>query len=371
MVARPNPDIARAAALKEIAAGRKTIAFSAYEDTVHALARRLGDRKTCALGSRGGVVAGGRLRRAEAIARFAPGATGSPPPAPAHAIDLLIATDLLSEGLNLQDASVVVHLDLPWTPARMEQRVGRAARIGSPHACVSVYALAPPASAEIMLGVERRLEEKLRQAARAVGVSCMLFPQPVPTGMRSRLEWWAAADTAAGRIGTVCAEQRGFLAAVRVGAEIVLAADLGSGITDDPDVVSRAIAVAEGEATATDTVERQHAERAVVAWGERRSAQRDIHDVRSRHVARRIAGIVHRTRAHGRPAVAELAARARRAAVLPLGVGAQRALGALADAEMGDEAWLAAIAEFADAYQQGPHDASVEILAMLLFQQCT
>ena len=46
-------------------------------------------------------------------------------------VDLLIATDLLSEGLNLQDASVVVHLDLPWTAARLTQRIGRVWRVGA------------------------------------------------------------------------------------------------------------------------------------------------------------------------------------------------------------------------------------------------
>ncbi|HTA72654.1 MAG TPA: SNF2-related protein [Gemmatimonadaceae bacterium] len=369
--ARPNPDLARAAALKEIATGRKTIAFSAYEDTVHAIARHHGYRRTCALGGRGGIVAGGRLRRAEAIARFAPIAMGCPAPAAAHAIDVLIATDFLSEGLNLQDASVVVHLDLPWTPARMEQRVGRAARVGSPHPCVSVYALAPPASAEVMLGVERRLQEKLQQAARTVGVSLMLFPQPRATSLRSTLERWAAADVPSGCIGSVHAERSGFLAAVRVDAETLLVADLGSGITDDPDDLLRAIGLAEHEATVTDGGERETAERAVLAWGERRGATRDIHDLGSRHVARRIAGIVSKAHAHRRPMLAEMAARARRAATLPLGVGAVRALGALAEAEMDDEAWLAAIAAFADDHgrTRPPPRPGVEILAMLLFHQ--
>ncbi|HTD61356.1 MAG TPA: DEAD/DEAH box helicase [Gemmatimonadaceae bacterium] len=374
MAARPNPDLARAAVLREVAAGRKTIAFSAYEDTVHAIARHHGYRRTCALGGRGGIVAGGRLRRAEAIARFAPIAMGCSAPAAAHEIDLLIATDLLSEGLNLQDASVVVHLDLPWTPARMEQRVGRAARIGSPHSCVSVYALAPPASAEVMLGVERRLQEKLQQAARAVGVSLMFFPQPCATSMRSTLERWAAADVASGRIGSVRAERSGFLAAVRVDAEALLVADLGSGVTDDPEDLLRAIGLAEHEATVTDSDAREKAERVVLAWGERRGATRDIYDVRSRHVARRIAGIVSKARAHRRPALADMAARARRAATLPLGIGAEAALGMLADSDMGDEAWLEAIAAFADDHERPPRPArgsgpGVEILAMLLFHE--
>jgi len=360
MAARPDPDIARAAALRDITAGRKAIAFSAYEDTVHAIARHLGDRRTCALGGRGGVVARGRLRRSDVIARFAPGA------AAAQTIDLLIATDLLSEGLNLQSASVVVHLDLPWTPARMEQRVGRAARLGSPHECVSVYALTPPASAEVILGVERRLRDKLQAAARAVGTSVMLFPQPMATGIRTTFERWAAVDALSAAVGAVHAEQHGFLAAVRVSEETVLVADLGAGVTDDPDIVARAVAYGDGEPAAARDI--ASAERAIRAWGERHRVARDINGVRSRHVARRIAGIVRRAHAHQRPAMAEPAARARRAAVLPLGVGAERTLGELADADLADEPWLREIAAFADAHpiMEG---AGVEILAMLLFHQ--
>ncbi len=341
---------------------------------MHAIARHHGYRKTCALGGRGGIVAGGRLRRAEAIARFAPIAMGCPAPAAAHEIDLLIATDLLSEGLNLQDASVVVHLDLPWTPARMEQRVGRAARIGSPHPCVSVYALAPPASAEVMLGVERRLQEKLQQAARTVGVSLMLWPQPRATSMRATLERWAAAGVPLGCIGSVRAERTGFLAAVRVDAEVMLVADVGSGITDDPDILALAAGCGDGEPVANDDAVRAQTERKIMAWGERRGATRDICDVRSRQVARRIAGIVSKAHAHRRPVLADMAARARRAATLPLGVGAEAALGMLADSDMGDEAWLEAIAAFADDHERPPRPArgsgpGVEILAMLLFHQ--
>jgi hypothetical protein len=151
----------------------------------------------------------------------------------------------------------------------------------------------------------------------------------------------------------------------------VLVADLGAGVTDESDVVARAVAYGEGEPIAGDHRARDRAARAILTWGERRGAARDINGVRERHVARRIAGIVSRTRAHRRPAVAELAARARQAAVLPLSAGAVRALGALAQAEMEDEVWLAAMAEFADAHRGAPRRSppGVEILAMLLFDR--
>ena len=45
-------------------------------------------------------------------------------------LDLIVATDIASEGLNLESASCVIHYDLPWNPVKLEQRNGRAARIG-------------------------------------------------------------------------------------------------------------------------------------------------------------------------------------------------------------------------------------------------
>src|SRR5205814_1852382 len=67
----------------------------------------------------------GDAGRREVLAAFAPRAQGAPAPPAALETDLLLATDLLSEGLNLQDADRVVHYDLPWSPARLAQRTRR------------------------------------------------------------------------------------------------------------------------------------------------------------------------------------------------------------------------------------------------------
>ncbi|HWJ21055.1 MAG TPA: helicase-related protein, partial [Gemmatimonadaceae bacterium] len=166
-------DDARASLLAGVVArhrGEKVVAFASYAETVTALFRRLRHAtRVAALTGGGAVVAGGRIPRREALARFAPVASGAPPPREAERVELLLATDLLSEGVNLQDASVVVHLDLPWTEARLAQRVGRAARLGARHRKVAVYALAPPATAERILEVEARLREKARVAGVAIG----------------------------------------------------------------------------------------------------------------------------------------------------------------------------------------------------------
>ena len=109
------------------------------------------------------------MSRDVVLAQFTPAAAGAREVGAASRIDLLITTDLLSEGLNLQRASVVVHLDLPWNPARLDQRVGRVLRFGSTHERVHVYALAPPASADRLLQLERRLRAGNRWPCRVGG----------------------------------------------------------------------------------------------------------------------------------------------------------------------------------------------------------
>jgi hypothetical protein len=73
----------------------------------------------------------------------------------------LIATDLASEGLDLQDADAVVHYDLPWTPLKLEQRVGRIARLGSKFRTSDVYWFAPPHALDRRLRLEARISQKV------------------------------------------------------------------------------------------------------------------------------------------------------------------------------------------------------------------
>jgi superfamily II DNA or RNA helicase len=104
-------DTARARGLSDVRTahpGEKIVAFSQFTDTIDAMFRLM--RRTpgvAALTSHGARVAGGTLTRAEALARFAPRASGARPPRDIERIDLLLTTDLLSEGINLSDASVV------------------------------------------------------------------------------------------------------------------------------------------------------------------------------------------------------------------------------------------------------------------------
>jgi superfamily II DNA or RNA helicase len=143
--------------------------FTEYRDTARWLWRALMPLGGVAL-IHGGEARLGRslsTRRA-VIERFAPAANGARPPKPRERVRLLIATDVLAEGLNLQDARVVVSYDLPWNPVRLAQRVGRVDRLGSPHAVVAAYAFLPDSQLDRLLGLLHRIRRKLR-GIRIVG----------------------------------------------------------------------------------------------------------------------------------------------------------------------------------------------------------
>lgn len=402
-------DDARAAALRDVCGrhpGQHVVAFASYAETVATLFRRLrGAVPTGALTAAGAAVAGGTLGRRELLARFAPAACGAPPPRPADRVQLLLATDLLSEGVSLADAAVVVHLDLPWTPARLEQRVGRAARLGSPHDEVVVYAMAPPASAEAALRVEHRLREKLRSAGRVMGIAGAILPgaaalPPFPSApspsesaesTRRMLESWRSGDPAAdGVVAQLRCGLPGFVAACRTSpaaageversSNVSLLAAIGEReATDDARVVHRAVAAAcSGEATAADRAAVSSALAALERWAARRAAIgitgiADGAAIRvRRRVIGRIAAIARRMPAHRRVDLASLAASARRAALAPCGAGGEWVLEELARADLPDEAWLRAVRAFgesAGAPRAAPaHDAPLEIVALLLLR---
>jgi Helicase conserved C-terminal domain len=131
---------------------RKVLLFSYFTDTVvwlrEALARRVEtDPRLAAYRGRivavaGGGLAGEEADRNHAVWGFAP--ESSEPPAGQHDLyDLLITTDTLAEGMNLQQCRNILNYDLPWNPMRLVQRHGRIDRIGSPHPRVFLRTVFP------------------------------------------------------------------------------------------------------------------------------------------------------------------------------------------------------------------------------------
>ena len=76
-------------------------------------------------------------------------------------IDILIATDCLSEGQNLQDADVQVNYDIHWNPVRLIQRFGRIDRIGSPNKAIHCVNFWPAKSFEDYLHLEARIQDRM------------------------------------------------------------------------------------------------------------------------------------------------------------------------------------------------------------------
>lgn len=397
----PDHDAVRAARLTKIAEHEgKVVAFSQFADTVSAIFARLHHRPgVAALSARGAVVAGGSIDRAETLRRFAPVGAGARAPHESERIELLLTTDLLSEGVNLQDASCVVHLDLPWTPARMEQRVGRVARLGSPHARVEVYAFTPPAAAESILGVERRLHAKLAAARRLIGVTGTILPsltaaavaaQPTPAepprpradeSLQRILQRWRSEGTtpsvAVPCVAAVESEDSGFLALVEIGGRRHLVASTGATPSDDPLIIA-AVAAAAGGAECTATPQAiGEAVGMLDRWCEHRAAAAAASielaaSVRARRaVIARISRIVARAPLHARSELAPMAAAARQAAMIPAGAGAERILAELAAAPMDDRSWLRAVRTFGELHGRAEvHESggAHRLLVLLLLQ---
>lgn len=158
---------------------RKAMVFSHFEDTIDWIEEHLLDaieRDPRLADYRGRVasVSGADARRGiprqAALHGFAPVSTGAPPHAQEDRFDLLLCTDVLAEGMNLQQSRNVVNYDLPWNPMRLVQRHGRVDRIGSPHARVFLRTFFPDAQLDALLDLESRVRRKLAQAAASVGV---------------------------------------------------------------------------------------------------------------------------------------------------------------------------------------------------------
>jgi superfamily II DNA or RNA helicase len=126
------------------------------------------------------------LERKNRIIRFSPLSNGHPEIKDTdQELQILISTDVLSEGQNLQDADTIINYDLPWNPVKIIQRIGRLDRIGSPHDTIHVYNFFPEDELESMLNLLKRLYNKLEAINRSVGLDVSVLgeiPNPKDFG---------------------------------------------------------------------------------------------------------------------------------------------------------------------------------------------
>lgn len=161
---------------------RKVIVFSYFTDTVdwivgHLIESMDSDPRLAAYKGRIVAVSGSDRdsRQRDALFGFAPVTTEAPPGVDDR-FDILVTTDVLAEGVNLQQARHIVNYDLPWNPMRLVQRHGRIDRIGSPHSRVWMRCFMPDRELDGLLGLEARLHSKIKQAARSIGTEATIIP---------------------------------------------------------------------------------------------------------------------------------------------------------------------------------------------------
>ena len=157
----------------------KVLVFTEFRDTARYLHHELRRRSHIAeVDSQGARLGMDRASRREVIERFAPRSNNLREPPERERVDTLIATDVLSEGLNLQDASVVVSYDLPWNPVRLMQRIGRIDRLGAVHEVVELHHFVPAHDLDRLLGLMARLHGKVSTIQGALGLDQPVLATP-------------------------------------------------------------------------------------------------------------------------------------------------------------------------------------------------
>ena len=147
---------------KPLCKGKRLI-FTRYIDTAEYLYQNLESEDT-------DVIYSSNKDKQKMVARFAPKAN------PEHRqstdeneINTLIATDVLAEGLNLQDCGMLINYDLHWNPVRLIQRFGRIDRIGSEFEEIHGFNFLPELGIESNLGLQETLRNRIQEIHDTIG----------------------------------------------------------------------------------------------------------------------------------------------------------------------------------------------------------
>ena len=152
--------------LTETFSDQKVLVFSQFADTVEYLETQLKERGVADMAG----VTGSSADPTRLAWRFSPNSNQRPGQGkPEQELRVLIATDLLSEGQNLQDCHVVVNYDLPWAIIRLIQRAGRVDRIGQKAEEILCHSFLPAEGVERIITLRKRVRERLKENAEVVG----------------------------------------------------------------------------------------------------------------------------------------------------------------------------------------------------------
>lgn len=158
--------------------GKKVLVFSYYKDTARYLYKHIGHPDSPHAVEFCEQLGGIHVRRMDSgaspkervriVKHFAPKSNNQPEISGTEKeIDVLISTDVLSEGQNLQDCGYMINYDLHWNPTRMIQRAGRIDRIGTEFTQLMIYNTFPDEGLEKLLKLVERLNQKIAAIDRA------------------------------------------------------------------------------------------------------------------------------------------------------------------------------------------------------------
>jgi hypothetical protein len=146
----------------------KRLIFTQFADTARYLQRYLQSENRP--GACVELMLSGERNKGAMIGRFAPRANPEHAcPDPEREIGTLVTTDVMAEGLNLQDCDKIVNYDLHWNPVRLIQRFGRIDRIGSEFDHIHGFNFLPEAGLERNLGLRQILRQRIREIHETIG----------------------------------------------------------------------------------------------------------------------------------------------------------------------------------------------------------
>jgi hypothetical protein len=150
----------------------KILVFTQFADTARYLEKQLARQGVVSLGT----ATGGAENVTQLAWRFSPESNDKRKTVSADSeLRVLIATDVLSEGQNLQDCHIVVNYDLPWAIIRLIQRAGRVDRIGQKAEEILCYCFLPVDGVEEIINLRTRVKARLVQNHEVVGSDELFF----------------------------------------------------------------------------------------------------------------------------------------------------------------------------------------------------
>ena len=153
-------------------AGAKVLIFTESKVTAHYLHRELQADNP---GVNIDLLMGGDGRTGQKVTRFSPKSNDRPDMPESEQTRILIATDVIAEGQNLQDCNRVFSYDIHWNPVTLIQRYGRVDRITTEHTEVFLHNMMPDPTVENTIGVRERVRDRVQAFHDLIGLDNVIL----------------------------------------------------------------------------------------------------------------------------------------------------------------------------------------------------